>query len=324
MLKINHAGLLWRGLLILLFSWIYVFFPWTEFVGVNPDTFNYLNDIKNLLIQGDAGSSGMNVFQWVFSEPLWRSILILVGNCFHDPFNGLRFISFVCIFTFTLFLFMRIRNYFLVLFFLLNPLVVDLVMFQTRSALAVALCLGALMVRIRPLILILIVMASLIHSAIFVILGVYLYARFLEKNENRFDYKWLSLFSLVFAAVLSVVLGPGRESILGAMGDRRAIYDTDMNSFLYLGFWLLLAVILSVAHRRNSSTKCRAEYYSIVMLSLPFFMRMLSVNGVRFIALSFPFILYAILRSVTPFRELLISSLFIYQSVQYVYWLRMI
>jgi hypothetical protein len=197
-------------------------------------------------------------------------------------------------------------------------------MFQTRGALAITLCLITLMTRIRILKLLLIIMACLIHSAIFFVSFVYICAKFLEKKQNRFNYNWLGGVALFLAIIFSILLSYKAQNVLGAIGDRRAIYNTGTNSFLYLSFWVILAFSLLFTRKLKSPTEYWEDYYLIIMLTLPFLMKIFGVTGIRFIALSFPFIIIAIFKRITPVKEFLIGSLFVYQLIQYAYWLKII
>lgn len=317
---VRYSKVVLPSLLAPLFGLLFVFLSWALF-GIKkfPDIDNYLAQIDPILIGVYTDIDGFDLLEVMVSEPLWRYAMLFIGLFFDESINGFLLISFFCITTYAYFLFGRV-NIFLASFFLLNPLVIDLVMSQIRSALAIALCLVALMIKKRSFGLILIVIAGLIHTAIFIIPVVYIFAKLLERVQSKFDYKLCGLFAICLGLAIAVLLSSGREIILGLVGDRRAEYDVEASSILYLGYWMLLALALLFARDRNRFADGWSSYFSIVILSMPFFMGILSTNGSRFLALGFPVVLYSMVTRVSPTREVLIGSLFFYQLVQYVYW----
>jgi len=269
----------------------------------------------------DTQVKDMSLLTLVFSEPIWASMLVLIGIYFDEPYNGLLLISFFCIFIYTFFLSKKINIVF-AFFFLLNPLLVDLVMGQVRSAFAMALFLVAVMEKRRIFSLFLLIVSSLIHSAIFLILAIYILAKIFERMHGRLDYKLIGLFMILLGLIVAILLSRGREVILGAVGDRRAEYDDPTNSVLYVSYWMLLAITLMFTKPCKGLKNYWGDYISIVMLTIPFFMTLFSTNGVRFAALALPFVYYSIFRRATPIREVLIGSLFCYQIIQYIYWVK--
>jgi len=325
MVKISSARitqLAVTGLPALLFSLAYVYSPWPTIVGESKftDFEAYLSNIDALINDAADDLDGVGLVQIILSEPLWRFILLSIGSVLDTPANGLSFVSLLCIFVYSLFLFSRI-NIFLASVFLLNPLVIDLVLSQIRSALAMALCLAALMIMSRLLGLILLIAASLIHTATFSIVATYFAAKILSKMQKTTGYNNSVVVAWVLALLAAVLLSYGRETILGAVGDRRAEYDVGAGTVFYVAYWALLTLALSFTRGRYRYVDEWMNYYSIIMLSVPFFMTLFSTNGLRFLALSFPAMLCALFARASPIREILIGSLFCYQLLQYAYWL---
>lgn len=147
----------------------------------------------------------------------------------------------------------------------------------------------------------------------------------MELNRNSFTYKQLGIAALFFGLVLSLILGAGREVVLGAVGDRRAEPGDNRISFLYLSYWMLLAIALAqpfIQRFNDSFREYWTNYYSIVMLALPFLMAIFGTHSTRFVPLSFPIVLYSMSTYTIRIRALLIATLFTYQIVQYHYWLK--
>jgi hypothetical protein len=314
-----------RLFLALLFSVLFIFSPWCQLeVGRNPDVQNYLRRIDNILHNRDTIVDDMSLLQYLLHEPVWGYIQTFIGEFFYDPLDGLEIISFFSIFIYSFFLFGRI-NVFVASFFLFNPMIIDLVMAQIRSAFAMALLLIALMVSNKLLRLIILITIAMIHSLTSIFFIVYVVAKILESKKSKFTYshKQLGMAALFFGLILSVVLGAGGDMLLGAVGDRRADDHGETTSFVYLIYWMVLAVALPFIPRYNNNYKeCWTQYYSITLLSLPLLMAVFGANGVRFVPLSFPIFLYSLSMYTTRVKMVLITSLFSYQLIQYFYWLK--
>src|SRR5947209_11665421 len=194
---IKYTEIIFPCLLALLFGLIFVFFPWSKIqrVAHNPDIDEYLTRIYLILMGSDTQLKDLSLLTLAFSEPIWASMLALIGIYFDEPYNGLLLISFFCIFIFTFFLSKKI-NIFLAFFFLLNPLVFDLLMGQVRSAFSMALFLVAVMAKRRTFCLFFLIAAILIHSAIFLILAIYILAKIFERMQIRLDYKLIGFFTI--------------------------------------------------------------------------------------------------------------------------------
>jgi len=276
--------------------------------------------IKNLLSGNDTDLESMGFLQYLTHEPVWRYILMLIGERLDNPANALLFISFFSIFIYAFFLFGRV-NLFLASFFLYNPMIVDLVMAQVRSAFAVALLLIALMMKNRMLGLVLVAMVTMVHTITFLHLMIYMFSKFMELNKLRVTYKQNVIVTFFFALVLSVILGGGRKIVLGAVGDRRADELMVSSSFIYLVYWILLALVLLLLQKHKNIREYWIDYYSVVMLALPFLMAIFGAASTRLIPLSLPIVLYSITARTALVRIPLLASLFAYQIVQYYYWL---
>lgn len=323
-LRMNPTPLIFRGFFALLFSWLFIYAPWSQMALESNDVPRYLLRIDLLLNESDTNVDDLSLSEFIKSEPLWRYILIYIGDLFDKPIDGLQLVSFCTIFIYAFFLYGRI-NLFLASLFLFNPMVIDLVISQIRSAFAMALFLVALMIQNRLIRLIVIAIASLIHTITFVLFLVYIFSKLLELNRNRFTYKLLGIAALFFGLVLAIILAGGKEMLAGATGDRRFGPGEVQVSFIYLSFWMLLAIALALPFIQRYDETLReywTNYYAIVMLALPFLMGIFGVNSVRFAALCFPILLYSMSTYTVPVRALFLASLFAYQIVQYYFWLQ--
>ncbi len=262
----------------------------------------------------------------ISSEPGWRLIVLFSSMYFDDPQTFFLTCSVVSITTFSLFVYINSGRLY-PLFFLLNPLVVDLVMSQIRSSVAVSVFMIAILVSKLPLRLFFTALAVSIHSSVIVLILIYICSVQLKKisiTSISIASNWVvRLFIIIsLAMVLSLTLSIWREVLLTAIGDRRAIYQVAVSSALYLVFWFVIGLCLAVTRmpERNARVAWMVNFVAISFL-LAFFMSIFGTNGTRFIALSFPFLL--VLLTFFPFlkRFLLFGLIFAYQGLQYLYWL---
>jgi hypothetical protein len=319
----SKVGLVPRIFFGFLFGLIFVYSPLNRCDIVNNnDLGNYLVRIENLIKGNDTIVDDMDLLQYMSNEPLWRSILIFIGDNFKVPMDGIQLISLFSISVYAFFLIGRI-NFILMFIFLFNPLVVNLISGQVRSAFAMAFILLTLSVKNRIVACCMLAVISLIHTVTYMIFLVYMVSKFLESKSDKYTHKQLGLFAFAFGMTMSFVLGAGKELILGAVGDRRAEQIDDPVSITYLTYWVLMAFTLPfIAKRNNDPSKCWAEYYSIIMLLMPFFMSIFGTDGTRFLALNFTIILYAISTYTLRVRIAMMSCLFFYEIVQYWYWIQ--
>lgn len=322
-LRRSKVGLIPRILLGFLFGLIFVYSPLNLCnITTSYDIASYLVRIDNLIKGNDTVVDDMDLIQYMSNEPLWRSILIFIGDNFKKPIDAVQLISLFSISVYAFFLIGRV-NFFVMFAFLFNPLVVNLITAQVRSALAMAIILLALSVKNRAVALSMLAVASLIHTVTYMIFIIYLASKFLESKSDKYTHKKLGFLAFFFGVTMSFILGAGKEVILGAIGDRRAEQVDEPVSITYLVYWVLMAFVLPfISKRNNNPEKCWAEYYSIIMLLVPFFMAVFGTDGTRFLALNFTIILYAISTYTLRVRIAMMSCLFCYQIVQYWYWIQ--
>jgi hypothetical protein len=329
MLRDNHAPIIYRLVFALLFSWLFISSPWGQMVQEqNPDVKEYLARIEHLLTGSDLDVDSMSLFQYLLHEPIWRYILILIGENFHKPIEGLMLISFSTILVYAFFLCGRV-NLFLISFFLFNPVVVDLVMAQVRSAFAMAIFLIALTIKTRALKLIVIGMASMIHTVVSIFFIIYLVAKYLESKKDNYNYRILGIQAFICGVVFAIIMGGGKGFLFSITGDRRFApsYEDTQISLVYLSYWILLALVLaqpSIQRLGESFKEYWTSYFVIIMFTLPFVMGIFNTNGIRFVPLSFPIFLYSMTSYTAQVRSSIFVSLFAYQIIQYLYWLKII
>lgn len=311
-----------RRLAALLFSALFVSIPWYDWRPRKfKDVHAYLSRMEFLRTGADFDTENLGRIEYVFTEPLWSHILAVLDGLFDEPMDALLVVSFVVMLAFSNFLFTR-ANPWLGSILLLNPLVIDLLIAQVRSALASALCLIATSLRRRVLVVPLVLAATLIHSLTFVFIGTYLVAKFLERRQRNLDYFTCGASALLCGIAISITIGLGHTVFLSAVQDRRALIEhTTGDTVAYCIYWMLLAVAIAFNRRSDSPIAPWNDFYVITMLSIPFCMTFFTVPSARLIPLAFPLILASVFARHSTMRTYLLASLCAYQFLQFIYWL---
>ena len=121
--------------------------------------------------------------------------------------------------------------------------------------------------------------------------------------------------------MLAWLLSYGREALLSVIGDRRAEYDVDPGSVLFVTFWMLWALAAIAA--RNVLFRAPwhwSEGMVVMLLSTAFFMTEFSTNGVRFVSLALPLLACSLNLARPALKEGAMALLIAYQAIQFAYW----
>ena len=298
----------------------YILIPWESMSGRPKfaDLDNYVNAIN--LIASAQEIINSNGLVWLFSEPGWTLIMLLIGLFAQEPLEALQLISWLCAIAFLWFMHRR-AGAALSLIIMFNPLVLDLVFSQVRSATALALLLIALVSTNRLIRLLLVIYACTVHSVSFILISLYFISVALEYSTTLRTRLYKGIFCIVISLILAWTLSYGREDLFTAIGDRRADYDIDSGSVLFVSFWMFCAMAIIAARKFFFKDAWHWSEGTVVMLfSLAFFMTLFSTNGVRFISLGLP-LFACVLNSARPSTKTVTTFLLIsYQAIQFVYW----
>lgn len=215
----------------------------------------------------------------------------------------------------------RTRSYFSFIL-LFNPIILDLLYSQLRSALALVI-LNLLYLtarRVNLWVLLGLVIACSIHTASIILIAGYILAQLLSSPESmfsRFSPAAKALAVVGAGLFVGILIGPLREAVLSAVGDRRAEYADLSSSFLYLSFWVALLgfMLINFRYTVNSLEGC----FSIFMLSILFVNVFSSAYSIRLIALSMPFIIVAIYNYNTSRKYFILSVFVLYALAQWWY-----
>jgi len=238
----------------------------------------------------------------LLNEYLWRELLVLVGAYFQNPGNGLLLLS--CIATLLcLFQVVRRAGVGYAFVFLAAPLVIDLFMSQTRSALAVAIFMSGLPLRKPVLRYTLFGLAFLVHSFGAVLFVIYLSNSLLATRDGIADHTKLFLV-LVFGLMVSAIWTFLGQDILVAIGDRRAEQEAILPaSMAFAGWWVLLTwILVSSATIGSDAVNYQFTMTAVSLQSIFIFTTIFGGGGLRFLSLSLPFMFIAIrsIREIVP------------------------
>ncbi len=299
------------------FSAAIVYIPWNSITTNDkfPDIENYIANIS--LIASTLNSESGSLFASLFSEPAWQIVLLIIFLSDVEPTSALKLISTFCALCISTYTVKRTKNA-SILLLLWNPLIIDLVISQTRSALALSLCLIALQSESKVNRGIMAALATMTHSATFVGLIVYFAARATRSKPLSTKQTAAAIVTLLIATALSV----GRTGILTLLGDRRVEYNVDTGSFLYVAFWFIFAIAVMRSSRKIHPEKATECFIATCMMSIPTLTNILDTNGARFLALGLPILLVAISGLPRGIRPSFYLALPPYQAVQFLYWMR--
>jgi len=209
---------------------------------------------------------------------------------------------------------------------LVNPLVIDFAFSQYRLALAISILGAAYLLhgRYRTISFVLVLASLFIHSGTTLFILIYAAVWVANWLSVRFQAGCSAVFLMLFAvgAFISLLIGPLREILLSAIGDRRAEYHDMSSSLLYSLFWIALLIPFYL-NRRYLVTLDYARY-ALVIASIVFVNVFHGGYSTRFLAAAFPCLVSTIL-SLNGAMKIMVTALFIaYAMLQWLYWLRIL
>ena len=265
--------------------------PWTSiYNGDFADITNYINRIEYLYA---GGNEAVHVgIAWLLNEPLWKYIIIAIGYIFDDYRLALYLISIIIVFLYANFLFKRVP-YYIGMIFLFNPIFIDLVMAQVRSAFAFALLLLAYDLRSKKWAIVIASASFFIHTSMPLFVLIYF---LLKKLNETVDAKKYYLITIFAAFIIAVFIRYGVDILLSLLGDRRAGYDTIIEgaSISYSIVWFAIGLIIATFATFKDEKDRIIAGYAITMTSFFFFSSLMGSFAQRFVALTLPLIIISI------------------------------
>ena len=312
-------------LLSFFFAIVFVYaISWTTESNDFADIKNYIDRIIYLRDGGDEAESWG--IAWLFSEPLWKEVIIFIGYAFEDYRAVIYFISFLIAFTYVSFLMKRVEVY-VAMIFLFNPMTVDLFMGQIRSAVAFSLVLIAYNLfeknndkKIVPIILLM--MAFFIHISMLIFYGVfYLLYRLNQKVEDKKYY----LIAILTALFIALFMKYGANIILLIVSDTHANYEEviESSSVAYSITWFIIAMIVATFAEFKDSKNRIVVAYAVTIMCFFFFSSILGMFAARYVALVMPFIIISISYLPKHYKQGTYLLLLVYNIYSFKYWLKL-
>jgi len=265
--------------------------PWTTiYHGDFLDIGNYLTRIEYLHRGGtEAIHRGIS---WLFTEPLWKYIIIAIGFIFDDYRLALYLISILIVFLYGIFLFKRV-DYYIGMILLFNPIFINLVMAQIRSALAFAILLLAYDLSSKTWSKVLAVAAFLIHASMPLFILIYF---LLSKLNQKVAPKKFYLITILTALMFALFMRFGIDILLNIIGDRHAGYSDVIAgaSLSYSIIWFAIGIMIAIFATFENEKERIIAGYAITMTSFFFFSSLLGNFAQRYVALTMPLIIISI------------------------------
>jgi len=317
MVKVNYN----HWFFAIIYAYIYVFLiSWTDILGREfADIANYIFRIKYLHEGGDEAI--LFGIQWLLDEPVWKFILLGLGNIFDDYRFSLYLISFTAMFLYGSFFFRRVEFY-VIMILLLNPMSINLFIEQVRISLAFGLLLFAYDVRSKYLQGFIALIAFFIHASMPIFLGVYV---ILKYYNNRVEARKYYGIALGIALMMALFMKFGLDALLTAAGDRHAGYGdiSAGSSISYSISWFLIAISISTfASFKNEKERVIAGY-AIVFMTFFFFGSILGIYAQRYVAVIMPLIIIAIGYLPPHIKQGTYLFMFAYNLFMFKYWLQL-
>ena len=259
----------------------------------------------------------------LFSELLWTNILQLLPLYFYDINAGITFISFVTLCIYIYFTITRV-NFVIAFPLLFNPIFIDLIISQVRIGVSFSLLLVAYSLKRTVIIpVILIICATLIHTATLLLLSIFIALNYL-KNFFQ-DEKMYFKIALIFPMFIMFFIQVALLTIFDFFGDtERSVYITNpvYSSIFFTIPWFFFSFMIAILPK-NSSIDDNIDFvaYAICMGSLFLFSSLFEFYGSRFVAVSFPLYIVSINCLSNQFRYPMFVILFLYQLTYFSYWL---
>jgi len=313
------------GFMALLFALAVLSIPWESFGGSHYIDFRvYLETFQPGSISKWEMYAPESIVEIFTREVVWDEFVRFLVRITGDPFLVLKAISAFVLWV-SAYLLYRRYGFLLPTLLLLNPLFLTFALSQLRLAFAVAILLVALGVRFRIASWGLVLAAVFVHSAVPIFIGLFLVVKYIERYGEAWPLHRLLIVAGGTCLVLIVILGFGRESLLLALGDRRAAVYADSkgsSSLAYVAFWIGVLAMQVIAGREY--LKKPDNLYAAMNLVLFVGLAVVGTYGSRFAAAAFPIIVASILNLPSENRNIVLPMLFCFQAVQFLYWFALV
>ncbi|CAH7459125.1 membrane hypothetical protein [Vibrio chagasii] len=270
------------AILLLILSVLLSSFPWERFRN-----YEFVDLGRNLDKYDGFRYLEFNIdFSKITSEPVWTYLNYMFSHAGYDGVFMFTGLAVFCYFSLFRFVYIETKNLIYCLL-LINPLILDFVLSQQRSCLALVTIIHCRELKLFPRI------AGnffslLLHTLTAVIVFIdELSSYFFEKIKNKLSLRLCFVIAVSFVIAFLTVYG--REVLLGFFNDRRAYeYDAGGNSILYSLPWLLYGLFIVV--KSNSKFSIISSIYLMIFFWCSYF----DFYGSRYLAIGMPFFYIAL------------------------------
>lgn len=206
---------------------------------------------------------------------------------------------------------------------LLNPITIDLLSSQVRSALAFSIFLLIIDNNKEKIVknfkLTLLLTLPFVHTAMIYVLVIYFISNIFSKLKLfSNEVKSIAVILLSMASIMLVtVIG---SVFIEAIDDRRNLSNFAVKSFSYVVFWIFYGLFLAI--NKSNLSHSRWEYYFAIIICLSCAtMDIFGIPGFRFIALSIPIIFSIFPLAANDMKKILFVATMIYGFLLFLYWI---
>ena len=309
----------------LLFASFVAFMPWELIRGAAfADLANYSARMFQI------ADNGMDYFEWEDSlvgwlkfEYFWFRMLAAAAYLDVEPLHFMKAVTFASAFMTHRFLAARVGAA-LAFVVLANPISIDLLSSQTRSAFAFALFLtiADLLVARKHLLWRWASFSALpfVHTAMIPVLSIYALSTTVAGWTRLSPLLKASIAAgagIVFCLAIVVALPGFAESV----GDRRDLAGYENKTLTYLSFWFLAAGALAISYGREACARWEYLFALFVCVSAPA-IEATGTPGFRFVALALPLVWIALGFTTGWTRRAAFAGAAAYGLLLVYYWVR--
>lgn len=304
---------------LVLISIFLAFFPWDSVRAIPfADTVNYLERM-NFFNENPSYLFGqLEQPLFYLNEPLWAFLLQFLSLLPIEHSISLKILT-----AFTTYLIIKYvcenSSIFFAFLIAINPIFIDLVASQQRSAVAFSIYLYLFSMRENRVKWLFFILSLAIHSSMLIMLGIDFIIR--RSLDNKISINLKLLFVVFSALLLSLIIYYGYGIVLSYIGDRRANANYVSVSILYSAFWMFILLMLIVYS--FFYPKLMVGYFqftSVFLLTIFISFSLLSFYSSRFIAYALPFLFISVFKIRYLSHYFLTFCLVLNTIIQYVYW----
>lgn len=285
----------------------------------------YASQLVNGFLSFDVNTFD-SALSYVTGEYVWGWVLDLLVRTFELPVDvAFGIISTFIVLTGSLVVARHARAIYATL--LCNPIFVDLAFSQMRIGLAIALASWAHLLQRNSvpasiLRILLLAVACIVHTSAIIFIGLFLLCHWFANGSLRQRPWWSYAAVGALGVSASILLGPARGSILGQLGDRRALAEYTVSSLKFYLIWVALLSTLTLDWRAAKPSAIR--YYSVAALISALLGAFIGVYSNRVLAVSLPMLIASLAGLSARWRPYIVLASLGNAVIYWFYWLHLI